>query len=82
MSMVGKSIRRGSIALAGTCLALDLTGFSATAMVGRNSAATPAASSTLAEFSEQVRKCPNELVSNSDSNTCDPEDHSNGWQIT
>jgi hypothetical protein len=81
MSTVGKSIRRGSIALAGTCLVLDLTGFSVTAMVGRISAATPAVSSRLAELSEHVRKCPNELVSNFGSNTCDPEDHGNGWRI-
>jgi hypothetical protein len=77
MSMVGESIRRGSIALAGTCLALDLTGFSATAVVGRNSAATPVEASRLAESSEHVRKCPNGLVSDSDTNTCDPEDRSN-----
>jgi hypothetical protein len=74
MSMVVKSIRRGSIALAGTCLALDLTGFNATAL---ESAVTPAAASTLAESLEHVRKCSNELVSNSDSNTCDPEERSN-----
>jgi hypothetical protein len=77
MSMIGESIRRGSIALAGTCLALDLTGFSATPVVGRNSAATPAAASGLAESSEHVRTCPNGLGSDSDSNTCDPEDRSN-----
>jgi seryl-tRNA(Sec) selenium transferase len=77
MRMVGESIRRGSIVLAGTCLALDLTGFSATAVVGRNSAATPAAANRLAESSEHVRKCPNGLVSDSDSNTCDPEERSN-----
>ena len=77
MSMVGQSIRRGSIALAGSCLALDLTGFSATAVVGRSSAATPAAASRLAEPSEHVRRCPNDLVSDSDMNTCDPEDRSN-----
>jgi hypothetical protein len=77
MSMVGESIRRGSIALVGTGLALDLTGFSATAVVGRNSAATSAAASRLAESSEHVRKCPNGLGSDSDSNTCDPEERSN-----
>jgi hypothetical protein len=77
MSMVGERIRRGSIALAGTCLALDLTGFSATAAVGRNSATTPAAASRLAESSEHVHKCPNELGYDSDSNTCDPEERNN-----
>jgi hypothetical protein len=77
MSMVGESIRRGSIALVGTCLTLDLTGFSATAVVGRNSAATPAAASRLAESSEHLRTCPNGLVSDSDSNTCDPAEGSN-----
>jgi seryl-tRNA(Sec) selenium transferase len=77
MSMLGESIRRGSIVLAGTCLALDLTGFSATAVVGRNNAAISAAVSRPAEPSEHVRKCPNGLVSDSNGNTCDPEDHSN-----
>ncbi len=52
MSMVGESIQRGSIALAGMCLALDLTGFSATAVVRRNSVATPAAASGLTEPSD------------------------------
>jgi len=78
MSMLGESIRRGSIVLAGTCLALDLTGFSATAGDGRDSAAISAAASRLAEPSEHVRKCPNGLVSASARDTCDPEDNSNG----
>ena len=78
MSMLGESIRRGAIVLAGTCLALDLTGFSATAGGGRNSAAISAAASRLAEPAEHVRKCPNGLVSASARDTCDPEDRSNG----
>ena len=78
MSMLGESIRRGSIVLAGTCLALDLTGFSATAGGGRNSAAISAAASRLAEPAEHVRKCPNGLVSSSARDTCDPEGHSDG----
>ena len=78
MSMLGESIRRGSIVLAGTCLALDLTGFSATAGGGRNSAAISAAASRLAEPAEHVRKCPNGLVSASARDTCDPEGHSEG----
>jgi hypothetical protein len=35
MSMIWGTVRRGSITLAGTCLALDLTGFSATAATPR-----------------------------------------------
>jgi seryl-tRNA(Sec) selenium transferase len=77
MGMVGQSIQRGCIALAATCLALDLTGFSATAVVGRNSAATVAAASRLAESPEAVRKCQNGWASDSSSNICDPEDRSN-----
>lgn len=77
MSMVKGSIRRGSIALAGTCLVLDLTGSNTAAAVGRNSAVTPAAANRLAESSEHVRKCGNRLMSDSDGNTCDSEHRSN-----
>ncbi len=77
MSMVVVGVRRCSIAMAGTFLALDLTGFSATAVVGRRGAATPATTTGLAEPSETVRKCPNGLVSDSNRSTCDPEDRGN-----
>jgi hypothetical protein len=85
MSMVGKSIRRGWITLAGTCLALDLTGSSTTAVDERNSAATPAIMSRLTELLEPPSKCPTGMVSHSDRNTCDPEERSttsasrDGW---
>lgn len=47
MRMIWGTVRRGSITLAGTCLALDLTGFSATAVAGRNGAGAPAAHSNM-----------------------------------
>ncbi len=83
MSMIWGTVRRGSIALAGTFLALNLTGSSATAMAGRTSAATPAAGSstsvsgsvsqpTLAEPSEAVRTCATGLRYASSRGTCDP----------
>ncbi len=83
MSMIWGTVRRGSIAMAGTFLALNMTGSSATAMVGRNSAATPVAGSSalapgsvseyaLAEPAEIVRKCANGLRYGSNSGTCDP----------
>ena len=58
------------------------TGYLPAASSGTRRCAYEAAASRLAELSEHVRKCPNELVSNSHSNTCDPEDHSNGWHVT
>ncbi len=83
MSMIWGTVRRGSIALAGTFLALNMTGSSATAMVGRNSAATPVAGSSalvsdsvsqqaLVEPTETVRKCANGLLYGASSGTCDP----------
>lgn len=82
MSMMWGTVRRGSIALAGTFLALNLTGSSATAMAGRNSAAAPAGSSTsvsssvsqhaLVEPSETVRRCPRGLRYASRQGICDP----------
>lgn len=82
MSMIRGTVRRGSIALAGTFLALNVTGSSATAMVGRNSVATPVAGSStlisgsasqyaLEEQSETVRKCANGLLYASSRRTCD-----------
>ena len=73
MSMVEGIIRRGSRALAGTCLVLDLTGSSTAAVVRRNGAVTPAAA-RLAEPSEHVPKCQNRMMSDFDVNTCDSED--------
>lgn len=83
MSMIRGTVRRGALALAGTFLALNMTGSSATAMVGRNSVATPVAGSStlvsdsvsqyaLAEQSETVRKCANGLLYASNRRTCDP----------
>ncbi|MGH3835596.1 MAG: hypothetical protein ACRDSF_07810 [Pseudonocardiaceae bacterium] len=83
MSVIWGTVRRGSIALAGTFLALNMTGSSATAMVGRNSVATPVAGSSalvsgsesqhaLAELPETVRKCANGLGYGANSGTCDP----------
>lgn len=77
MDIFMRKIRRGSIVLAWTCLVMDLTGFSTTLEVGRNSAATPATPSRLAESFEHVHKCPNGLVPNSARDICDPEAHSN-----
>jgi hypothetical protein len=85
MIMIWGTVRRGSIALAGTFLALNLTGSSAAAMVGRNSAATPGTGSStlvsgsvsqhaLAEPSEIVRRCANGLRYASSRRTCDPVD--------
>jgi hypothetical protein len=85
MSMIWGTVRRGSIALAGTFLALNLTGSSATAMAGRNSAAAPVAGSitlgsgsvsqpALAEPLEVVRRCANGLRYASSRRTCDPVD--------
>lgn len=85
MSMVGESIRRGWITLAGTCLALDLTGSSTTVAEGRNSAATPVVVGRLTELLEHPSKCPTGMVSHSDRTTCDPEERSatstssDGW---
>jgi hypothetical protein len=85
MSMIWGTVRRGSIALGGTFLALNLTGSSATAMAGRNSGAAPVAGSStvglgsvsqpaLAEPSEVVRRCTNGLRYASSRRTCDPVD--------
>jgi hypothetical protein len=79
MSMIWGTVRRGSITLAGTCLVLDLTGFSATAVAGRNGAVAPAARSSvsqhsLTEPSETVRTCANGRLSEADGSTCDPID--------
>jgi hypothetical protein len=85
MIMIWGTVRRGSIVLAGTFLALNLTGSSATAMAGRNSAATPGRGSStlvsgsishqaLPEPSEIVRRCSNGLRYASSRRTCDPVD--------
>lgn len=85
MSVAGTSIRRGWITLAGTCLALDLTGSSTTAVDKRNSATIPAVVGRLTELLEHPIKCPTGMVSHSDRNTCDPEERSttstspDGW---
>ena len=85
MGMVGKSIRRGWITLAGTCLALDLTGSSTTVVDERNSATIPAMVGRLTELVEHPSKCPTGMVSPSERNTCDPEQRSatstsrDGW---
>jgi hypothetical protein len=79
MSIWG-TVRRGSITLAGTCLALDLTGFSATAVAGRNGAAAPAARSSMSQHSltkpvdTTVRTCVHGRLSEADRSTCDPID--------
>ncbi|MDQ4009512.1 MAG: hypothetical protein M3228_02160 [Actinomycetota bacterium] len=82
MSTILATARRGSIALVGTFLALNLTGSSAAAVAGRNGAASPVAGSStsvsnsmsgyaLVEPSETVRKCANGLLSSSRKGTCD-----------
>jgi hypothetical protein len=77
MSMIWGAVRRGSITLAGTCPALDLTGFSATAVAGPNSAAASAADSNMSQHSltkpvDTVRTCAHGRLSNADRITCDP----------
>ena len=85
MTMAGKSVRRCWITLAGTCLALDLTGSSTMAVDQQNSAAIPAVVGRLTELLEHASKCPTGMVSHSDRNTCDPEERSttstsrDGW---
>ena len=82
MSTIWVTARRGSIALVGTFLALNLTGSSAAAVAGRNGAASPVAGSStsvsssisqyaLVEPSETVRKCANGLLGASSKRTCD-----------
>lgn len=82
MSTIWVTTRRGSIALAATFLALNLTGSSAAALAGRNGAAGPVAGSStpvsdstsryaLVEPSETARKCTNGLVYASSQRTCD-----------
>ncbi len=82
MSTIWVTARRGSIALAATFLALNLTGSSAAALVGRNGAASPVAGSSapvpdsmsryaLVEPSETVRPCANGLRGASSKYTCD-----------
>lgn len=84
-SMVRKSIRRCWITLAGTCLALDLTGSSTMAVDQRNGAVTPVVVGKLTELLKHASKCPTGMVSHSDRNTCDPEERSitstsrDGW---
>jgi len=85
MSMVGKSIRRCWITLAGTCLALDLTGSSTMVVDQRNGAVTPVVVGRLTELLKHASTCPNRMVSHSERNTCDPEERSttstsrDGW---
>lgn len=82
MSTIWVTARRGSLALAVTFLALNLTGSSAAALVGRNGAASPVAGSStsvsgsmsryaLVEPSETVRTCANGLLHASSKRTCD-----------
>ncbi|MGH3873310.1 MAG: hypothetical protein ACRDSR_17685 [Pseudonocardiaceae bacterium] len=78
MTMIWGTVRRGSIALAGTFLALNLTGSSAAAMAGRSSAPTPG-NSMLASGSENqpatvetARSCKHGLRYAADIGTCDP----------
>jgi hypothetical protein len=79
MSRIWGTVRRGSITLAGTCLALDLTGFSATAVAGRNGAGASAADSNMSQHSltkpvDTVRTCAHGRLSDADRITCDPLD--------
>jgi hypothetical protein len=78
MNMIWGTVRRGSITLAGTCLALDLTGFSATAVAGRTGAATPPADSmsqhSLTKPVDTVRTCAHGRLPEADRTTCDPID--------
>ncbi len=82
MNTIWVTARRGSMALAVTFLALNLTGASAAALVGRNGAASPVAGSStpvsgsmsryaLVEPSENVRTCANGLHYASSQRTCD-----------
>ena len=82
MSTIWVTTRRGSIALAATFLALNLTGSSAAALAGRNGAASPVAGIStpvsdsmsqyaLVEPSETVRSCANALQYASSTGTCD-----------
>jgi hypothetical protein len=82
MNTIWVTARRGSIALAATFLALNLTGSSAAAGVGRNGAASPVAGSStsvsgsmsqyaLVEPSETTRNCANGLLYASSESTCD-----------
>lgn len=78
MSMIWETARRGSIVLAGTFLALNLTGSSATALANPNGTTGLAAGASIsipvAEPSETVRKCVNGLQYASIKRTCDPVD--------
>jgi hypothetical protein len=79
MSMIWGTVRRGSITLAGTCLALDLTGFSATAVAGRDAAGAAAADSTMSQHwltkpVDTVGTCAHGRLSDADRITCDPLD--------
>jgi hypothetical protein len=78
MSMIWGTVRRGSITLAGTCLALDLTGFSATAVAGRDAAGAPAADSNMSHWLtkpvDTVGTCAHGRLSDADRITCDPID--------
>ena len=79
MSMIWGTVRRGSITLAGTCLALDLTGFSATAVAGRDAAGAAAADSTMSQHwltkpVDTVGMCAHGRLSDADRITCDPID--------
>lgn len=82
MSTIWVTARRGSIALAVTFLALNLTGSSAAALAVRNGTASPVAGNStsvadsmsryaLVEPSETVRKCANGLQYASSQRTCD-----------
>lgn len=80
MSMIWGTVRRGSIALAGTFLALNMTGSSASAVARHN--APVAGSSTLVSGSanpytlvepwETVRTCAHGRLSAYNKRTCDP----------
>ena len=82
MGTIWVTARRGSIALAATFLALNLTGSSAAALAGRNGAASPVAGIStpvsdsmsqyaLVEPSETVRTCTNALQYAASNRTCD-----------
>ncbi|MDQ4093201.1 MAG: hypothetical protein M3143_07310 [Actinomycetota bacterium] len=81
-SMIWVTARRGSIAVAVTFFALNLTGSSAAALAGRNGAPSPVTGNStsalgsmsqyaLVEPSETVRKCANGLLNASSQGTCD-----------
>lgn len=80
MSMIWGTVRRGSIALAATFLALNMTGSSARAVAGPNAPMTGSSTSVsgsvsphaLVEPSETVRTCANGRLSAYNRRTCDP----------